>query len=185
MALGNLKQFGDIGNSMGSIVPAIALMYARNHYRYPDEIERLKIDDCCPPTIQDISDGVQFVFKQGGFHHKVGDRTSICPAKNALVGYSNTRLKTLEPEVPMELVPYESKSDKTIWPDSVVYPLDEDVFNKSPGAMIYSIYKAIAFNPDVKQRLQALINPAREDSQNPSEAAYSTVAKGCPFSKKA
>lgn len=108
---------------------------------------------------------------------------SQCPVKNALVSYSKTRIKALEPEESMELIPYKSESDPSIWPDDVVYPLDEEVFNHRPGAMIYSIYKAIAFDPSVKERLETLCHVTVSRSKDLAPTPP-TEEKSCPFFKK-
>ena len=179
-AITNLSQFKNTSNIISHFVPAIALIYAKNHYQSLENMDQLIIDPCYPPNIQDICEGVEFALKQGSFVHIVGDRTSMCPVKNALVSYSKTRIKALEPEKSMELIPYKSESDPSIWPDDVVYPLDEEVFNHRPGAMIYSIYKAIAFDPSVKERLETLrhVTVSRSKDLAPTPP---TEEKGCPF----
>ena len=181
VAINNLRQFRSINNMMQSVLPAVALMYAKNHYQYPEDIDKLQIDPSCPPNIQDISEGVEFAFKKGAFTHTVGDRTSICPASNALIAYSSTRLQNIEPAEAMESVPHKSNADKSIWPDDMIYPLDEDVFNHKFGSMIYSIYKTIHFNPLVKEKLQ---NPTMETAHLKSPEAPSKEQVTCPFFRK-
>lgn len=179
VAIQNFSQFKSISNSMGHMIPAVALLYARNHYLYPEDIDKLQIDPHCPPTIQDICEGVEFAFEKGLFTHKVGERTSSCPARRALIGYSNTRLPELEPEQPLESLEYKSKLDKLVWPEDRVYPLDEDVFNHRYGAMIYSIYKTIHLNPRLAADLTKLSNPQQQE--NLLELAPEKLAR-CPFS---
>ena len=111
----------------------------------------------------------------------MGDRTSICPASNALIAYSSTRLQNIEPAEAMESVPHKSNADKSIWPDDMIYPLDEDVFNHKFGSMIYSIYKTIHFNPVVKEKLQ---NPTMETAHLKLPEAPSKEQVTCPFFRK-
>ena len=178
VAITNLTQFGDVANAMGSIVPAIGLMYAKNHYLYPEDIEKLKIDPHCPPNIQDICEGIEFAFKNGTFTHKVGERVSTCPARNAIISYSSTRLDILEPAEALESMQHKSNADKTVWPEDIDYSLDDSAFKGRLGSMIYSIYKIIHFNPIDKEKLKTLATPTKQDVKPQSEESR------CPFLKQ-